>query len=135
MECSHCQTKNSDNRKFCRECGAKLVRLCTRCGFENLPQDKFCGECGYDLNLQTAESTKKFSTDEKLEKLKAFIPKNLSDKILAQRDKIEGERKQVTVLFCDMEGFTVLSEKLGPEAIYSIMDRVYEILIQKVHSQ
>ncbi|UCF85588.1 MAG: AAA family ATPase, partial [Desulfobacteraceae bacterium] len=49
------------------------------------------------------------------------------------RDRIEGERKQVTVMFADMEGFTQLSEKLGPEEAYSIMDQVYEILIHKVH--
>ena len=70
---------------------------------------------------------------EKLELLKRYIPKNLIEKILAQKDKIEGERKQVTVMFCDMEGFTSLSELLGPEEAYSFMDRIYEILIHKVH--
>ena len=56
----------------------------------------------------------------------------MTDKILAQRGKIEGERKQVTVMFCDLEGFTSISEKLGPEKMYGIMDQVYEILIHKV---
>jgi class 3 adenylate cyclase len=59
--------------------------------------------------------------------------KGITEKILSQRDKIAGERKLVTVMFCDMEGFTSLSEKLGPETIYSLMDQVYEILIHKVH--
>ncbi|MBM4307867.1 MAG: hypothetical protein FJ123_14140, partial [Deltaproteobacteria bacterium] len=49
------------------------------------------------------------------------------------RDRIEGERKQVTVMFCDMEGYTGLTEMLGPEEAYSLMDEVYEVLIQKVH--
>jgi class 3 adenylate cyclase len=49
-----------------------------------------------------------------------------------KKDKIEGERKQVTVMFCDMQGFTGLSEKIDPEEVYSIMDEVYEILIHKV---
>jgi class 3 adenylate cyclase len=57
------------------------------------------------------------------------LPKDLTEKVLAQRGKIEGERKQVTVMFCDMEGFTSLSEQVGPEEIYDIMDQVYEILI------
>jgi class 3 adenylate cyclase len=65
--------------------------------------------------------------------MKKYLPKNLVDKILAQRDKIEGERKQVTVMFCDMEGFTVLSELIDPEEVYSTMDQVYEILIHRVH--
>ncbi|MFC1896137.1 adenylate/guanylate cyclase domain-containing protein [Thermodesulfobacteriota bacterium] len=46
---------------------------------------------------------------------------------------MEGERKQVTVMFCDMEGFTALSERIDPEEAYAIMDEVYEILIHKVH--
>ena len=53
--------------------------------------------------------------------------------VLAQRDQIEGERKQVTVMFCDMEGFTPLTEKIGSEEVYSLMDEVYKILIHKVH--
>jgi len=66
-------------------------------------------------------------------KIQQYLPKGLTEKILAQRGKIEGERKQVTVMFCDMEGFTPLSERLGPEEAYSIMDQVYEILIHRVH--
>jgi class 3 adenylate cyclase/tetratricopeptide (TPR) repeat protein len=57
----------------------------------------------------------------------------LREKILSQKDRIEGERKQVTVLFADMEGFTGLLETLGIEEAYTIMDKVYEILIHKVH--
>jgi class 3 adenylate cyclase len=68
-----------------------------------------------------------------LTKIQQYLPKDLTQKILAQRDKIEGERKQVTVMFCDMEGFTTLTEKLGSEDTYALMDKVYEILIHKVH--
>jgi len=49
MECPKCQTDNPDIRKFCRECGAKLLIICPQCGKENLPRDKFCGECGHNL--------------------------------------------------------------------------------------
>jgi len=76
---------------------------------------------------------KDLSFDEKLDKIQRYLPKGLTDKILSQKDKIEGERKQVTVMFCDMEGFTSLVEKIGPEEAYTIMDQVYEILIHKVH--
>jgi class 3 adenylate cyclase/ribosomal protein L40E len=133
MKCLKCQTNNPEDRKYCRECGVKIIKVCVQCGSENLPQDKFCGECGYDFSLQSAQTPVKLSTDEKLEKLKQFIMKDLSEKILTQIDKIEGERKQVTVMFCDMDEFSVLSERLGLKATYSIMDQVYEILIQNVH--
>ena len=66
-------------------------------------------------------------------KLKRYLPRGLAEKILAQRDRIEGERRQVTVLFCDLVGYTPLTEKLGPEEAYALMDRVFEILIHKVH--
>jgi len=133
MRCLKCGTEYSETRKFCSECGAKLLLICPQCGFENLPKDKFCGECGYDLTLPSKPIPKELSFDEKLAKIQRYLPKDLTQKILAQRDKIEGERKQVTVMFCDMEGFTSLTEKLGSEEMYSIMDEVYEILIHKVH--
>ena len=57
-------------------------------------------------------SPKELSFDEKIDKIQRYLPKGLTEKILAQRDRIEGERKQVTVMFCDMEGFTSLSEML-----------------------
>jgi class 3 adenylate cyclase/tetratricopeptide (TPR) repeat protein len=81
---------------------------------------KFCGECGHNLSLPSESSPQEPSLDEKLAKIQRYLPKGLTEKILAQRGKIEGERKQATVIFCDM-------------AAYSIMDQVYEILIHKVH--
>jgi class 3 adenylate cyclase len=133
MKCTKCQTENPETRKFCSECGAKLLLSCSKCGFENLPKDKFCGECGHNLSISSEAKPRELSFDEKLAKIQRYLPKDLTQKILAQRDKIEGERKQVTVMFCDMEGFTSLTEKLGAEEMYSMMDEVYEILIHKVH--
>jgi class 3 adenylate cyclase/tetratricopeptide (TPR) repeat protein len=133
MKCQKCQTENPETRKFCSECGSKLLFICPQCGFENLPKDKFCGECGHDLTLPSKSIPRELSFDEKLAKIQRYLPKDLTQKILAQRDKIEGERKQVTVMFCDMEGYTSLTEKLGSEETYSLMDKVYEILIHKVH--
>ncbi|UCF84312.1 MAG: zinc ribbon domain-containing protein, partial [Desulfobacteraceae bacterium] len=133
MKCPKCETENPEGKKFCHECGAKLVLACPQCGGEILPSDKFCGECGYNLTLTCEPIPKELSFDEKLDKIQRYLPKGLTEKILSQRDKIEGERKQVTVMFCDMEGFTGLVERLGPEEAYGIMDQVYEILIHKVH--
>ena len=133
MKCPKCQTENPETRKFCSECGAKLLGICPQCGFENLPKDKFCGECGHDLGLPSKPIPKELSFEEKLAKIQRYLPKDLTQKILAQRDKIEGERKQVTVMFCDMEGFTDFTEKVGPEEAYGIMDQIYELLIHKVH--
>ena len=133
MECPKCQTKNPEENSFCRECGAKLLLACPQCGAEFLHGDKFCGKCGHNLHLPSEPSPTEPPFDEKIAKIQKYLPKGLTEKILSQRDRIEGERKQVTVMFCDMEEFTPLSERLGPEEAYSIMDQVYEILIHKVH--
>ena len=133
MKCPKCQFDNPEGLKFCNECGQKLVVKCSSCQAVNQPGSKFCGECGNNLTLPSQPTPKELSFDEKLNKIQRYLPRGLTEKILAQRDKIVGERKQVTVMFCDMEGFTSLSEKLGPEAMYTLMDQVYEILIHKVH--
>jgi len=133
MKCSKCNAENPETRKFCRECGEKLLLTCPKCNAENLPGDKFCGECGHNLTLFSELSPKPLSPEEKVEKIQKYLPKGIAEKILSQKNKIEGERKQVTVMFCDMEGFTPFADKFGPEETYAVMDQVYEILIHKVH--
>jgi len=133
MKCPKCQTDNPDSKKFCRECAARLVLACPECGAEVLPNDKFCGDCAHDLQTPTKPAPADLSFDEKIAKIQRYLPEGLTEKILSQRDRIEGERKQVTVMFCDMEGFTPLTERLGAEEAYAVMDDVYEILIHKVH--
>ncbi|MBE9521803.1 MAG: AAA family ATPase [Proteobacteria bacterium] len=133
MKCPKCQFKNREGAKFCKKCGAKLELGCPSCGHAYEPDSAFCDECGHNLILPAEPTPKDLSFDEKLDKIQRYLPKGLTEKILSQRDKIEGERKLVTVMFCDMEGFTGLTEKLGPEKAFSIMDQVYEILIHKVH--
>ena len=133
MECPKCQFNNREGAKFCNECGHKFQLTCPDCGSNNRVGSKFCDECGSNLSVPIKEAPKDLSFDEKLTKIQKYLPKGLTDKILSQRDRIEGERKQVTVMFCDIEGFTPLTESLGIEVVYSSMDRVYEILIHKVH--
>jgi len=133
MKCSKCRFENPEGIKFCGGCGAKLETLCPGCNLSSPPNFKFCGECGQKLDVPVETSPKDLSFDEKLTKIQKYLLKGLTEKILSQKDHIVGERKQVTVMFCDMAGFTPISESLGMEEAYSIMDQVYEILIHKVH--
>ncbi|MFC1858192.1 adenylate/guanylate cyclase domain-containing protein [Thermodesulfobacteriota bacterium] len=127
MKCPKCQTENREARKFCLECGAKLILICVDCGFENLPGEKFCGECGYDLRKPT-ESTHIDYTEPQ-----SYTPKFLADKILTIRSAIEGERKLVTVLFADVANYTAMSEKLDPEEVHQIMEGCFKILMDEIH--
>jgi class 3 adenylate cyclase/tetratricopeptide (TPR) repeat protein len=133
MKCPKCDSENREGAEFCRECGHKLELACPQCGNMNPLGSKFCDRCGHDLTGAAEPIAKPLSFDDKLEKLQCYLPGGLTEKILAQRGKIEGEHRQVTVMFCDIEGYASLSEKLGEEKIYSIMDKLFNILIHKVH--
>jgi class 3 adenylate cyclase len=133
MKCPECQFDSREGAKFCIDCGTKLEINCSKCNHLNPPASKFCEECGFKLSLHPEKAPQELSFDEKIAKIQKYLPKGITEKILAQKNRIEGERKQVTVMFCDLEGFTPLSEKLGPEDAYTIMDQIYEILIHKVH--
>ncbi len=132
MRCPKCQSDNRDGVRFCEECGAKLEMVCHACKAEIPLGKKFCGECGARLDAPVKTPPKDLSLDEKIDKIQRYLPKGLKEKILSQKDRIEGERKQVTVMFCDMVGFTPLSERLGPEKTFGIMDQIYEIMINRV---
>jgi hypothetical protein len=134
MKCPNCQFENPDDNIFCDECANKLELACPKCGKKNPPNSKFCNECAYELTLSSKPSSKIFSFDEKIKKIQRYLPKGLTEKILSQKDDIEGERKQVTVMFCDMEGFTSLVERHGSEESYIIMDNVYKIMMDNVHA-
>jgi class 3 adenylate cyclase/predicted ATPase len=110
-----------------------LNSTCPNCDNTNRQGAKFCNECGLRLTSPSEPLSKKLSLDEKLEKIQRYLPDGLTEKILFQRDRIEGERRQITIMFCDMKGFTPLTEKLGPDETFSLVDQVFEILIHKVN--
>lgn len=106
---------------------------CSICQFGNPEGARFCNQCGTFLYTSAHAEFPPQSFDEKLARIQRYLPQGLTKKILSQRDHIEGERRQVTVMFCDMEGFTPLADRLGAEAIYMVMGQIYEILIEQVH--
>ena len=133
MKCPQCPHENREGANFCKKCGAKLELICPECSTLLTLDCLFCDECGFKVSNFPERAPKDLPLDEKLTKIQKYLPKGLTEKILSQRDRIEGERKQVTVMFCDMVGFTSLIEKLDPESAYGVVDQVYEILIHKVH--
>jgi class 3 adenylate cyclase/tetratricopeptide (TPR) repeat protein len=114
MKCSKCQTENPDTRKFCRECGAKLPLLCLQCGNKNLPGDKFCGECGHNLSKTSSPRASAGISEPSQHLHTPPDPTPIS----------EGERRQATIVFSDLTGYTSMNERLDPEEVEAIMSRV-----------
>ena len=94
MKCPRCQHENETGAKFCEECAAPLARACAKCGRQLSPTAKFCPECAHPTGLSAAPSpAQRFDSPE------SYTPKHLAEKILTSKASLEGERKQVTVLF------------------------------------
>src|SRR5574341_2434568 len=125
MKCSHCQHENPAGVKFCGECGARLERLCPSCRAANPPSNKFCNQCGAALGVGTGAA--KFVSPQ------TYTPKHLADKILTSKSALEGERKQVTVLFADVKGSMALAESVDPEQWHTILDGFFGVLAEGVH--
>src|SRR5437879_1921393 len=124
MHCPKCTAENPDRARFCLECGASFGLRCAGCGAELPAKARFCLECGrpIDAHLPTLEAEPR-----------TYTPKHLAEKILSTRSAIEGERKQVTVLFADLKGSMDLSESSDPEEWHKIMERFFQILTDGVH--
>jgi len=127
MKCPECQFENSEDAKFCNECGSKLEIVCSECGKRNKPGSKFCNECGLNLKSPAEPPPIDYTQPQ------SYTPKFLADKILTTRSSIEGERKLVTVLFADVANYTSIAEKLDPEEVHQIMDGCFKILMDEIH--
>ena len=131
MKCPKCEFDNREGAKFCKKCGSKLELICPSCSSPLESDSLFCDECG--TKLPGSKGPDLSPLDEKIDKIQRYLPAGLTEKILAQKDRIEGEKKNVTVLFCDLVGYTKMASNLGPEETYALMDQIMELLIHKVH--
>ena len=125
MKCPKCQHENTVTAKFCEECAAPLPQTCDNCGSQVSLTAKFCPQCGYPL--------RPVANDPRFASPKNYTPQHLADKILTSRTALEGERKQVTVLFADIKGSMELLADRDPEDAQKLLDPVLERMIEAVH--
>src|SRR3954466_7591451 len=123
MQCPQCRTENPGPAKFCVECAAPLVLLCARCGVTLPETAKFCYECAAPVGATPARPAPRDGAE----------ARRLVEKTLTTRSVLEGERKQVTVLFADMKGSLELLADRDPEEARQVLDPVLERLIAAVH--
>ena len=129
MKCFQCQQDVPSSAGFCPKCGARLAAVCAQCATMNTYGHKFCTKCGQPLSLPTGAQVvhDRFASPE------SDIPKHLVEKILTSRTALEGERKQVTVLFADLKGSMELMAGSDPEEARKLLDPVIERMMDAVH--
>ena len=126
MVCPRCQTDNPPQARFCRECGVRLGLQCAECGAELPDSAKFCVQCGRQAGAAADAGSRAGAPD-------AAPPRRLAEKIVASRASLEGERKQVTVLFADLKGSLELLADRDPEDARRLLDAVLERMMDAVH--
>jgi class 3 adenylate cyclase len=125
MQCPRCRHDNPLAVKFCGECGVRLELPCPACKALNPPANKFCHECG--AGLAPGSPADRFKTPD------TYTPRHLAERILTSKAALEGERKQVTVLFADVKGSMELLADRDPEEARKILDPVLELMMEAVH--
>jgi class 3 adenylate cyclase len=125
VNCESCHNDNPPHARFCLECGTPLAIACAKCGTSLPPGSKFCLACGHKVAAAAPSRIEPASS--------GYTPKHLAEKILTSRAALEGERKQVTVLFCDIVGSTALAERLGEENMHAMLNRFFELAMTEVH--
>ncbi len=123
MQCPRCRQENRPHARFCQECGVRITAGCSACGTELPTGAKFCLQCGAPVAIASASAPAPGS----------HPPRHLAEKILASRARLEGERKQVTVLFADLKGSLELLADRDPETARRILDPVLERMMAAVH--
>jgi class 3 adenylate cyclase/tetratricopeptide (TPR) repeat protein len=126
MRCPRCQHENRPQAKFCEECATLLARSCTACGAQLRPSAQFCPACAHPV-AGPGRAELRFTSPE------SYTPKHLAERILVSRTALEGERKQVTVLFADLKGSMELLADRDPEDARALLDPVLERMMEAVH--
>ena len=122
MHCRVCEFENRADARYCGGCGQSLWLRCEACGNDNPPALRFCDGCGVALSGGASPPPSR-----------VYTPAHLAQKILTSRSALEGERKQVTVLFCDMANSTDLAQRLGADAMHELLNRFFELAVAEVH--
>lgn len=128
MHCPQCRHLNSENAKFCEECGVHLITACLQCGQQGSPTAKFCPACGTALTRgqkgkrRNGEKTKEERT--KRRRGETAKGKSSSSEFRLPNSRVQssvGERRQLTVMFIDLVGSTALSARLDPEDYQAVV--------------
>jgi class 3 adenylate cyclase/tetratricopeptide (TPR) repeat protein len=151
MRCSSCGSELLPGKKFCHVCGAAAEIACPSCGSRVPAGFRFCPDCGFALAgaappappqaqgqapipavaVEPAHSPPPAAPAD--DRLARHVPAELARKVRESAGSIVGERKLVTILFCDLVGSTAIAEQLDPEDYRDLLDEYLELAFREVY--
>ncbi len=137
MNCTNCGKRNAEGSSQCEECGTSFGPVCPVCENTNRPQARFCDNCGYRLaNSETVFDPYRSPTTLIPESITRYIPETFAARLEAARNErlMVGERRVVTILFCDVVGSTEAAGKLDPEEWGDILNGAFEYMIRPIYN-
>ena len=123
MICPDCETENPSGARFCLNCGHSFQQPCPQCGTELPTAARFCFSCGFEIEAGATDDAPGRPAREVAEEIQATVASLASSR---------GERRTITMLFCDVQGSTAAAEVLDPEAWSSLMHRAFDRFIAPV---
>jgi class 3 adenylate cyclase/tetratricopeptide (TPR) repeat protein len=135
MQCAGCGTDLLPGKPFCPACGQRASVRCPSCGADIAAGFRFCPDCGARVLTEPPQlDNQPAGGDDRLRRLSRFIPAELAAKIDASRGLMAGERKLVTVLFCDLVGSTAIAERLDPEEYRDLLDEYLAVAFREIYT-
>src|SRR5215218_2902938 len=122
--CGHCSTQNPEGARFCMNCGSPLELRCPSCGEAIPPEARFCMSCGAQIREGAPAPPPRVAPADTSRTDPAGLP--------ARRATPAEERRQVSVLFADLSGYTAVAERMDPEAVKAMVDRCLRRLGEEV---
>jgi class 3 adenylate cyclase/tetratricopeptide (TPR) repeat protein len=134
MRCTACAAELIEGKAFCHACGTPVPRACGRCGAQVQPGFRFCPDCGAALEPEPPAAPPQPDPPATTPaQVLSTMPEGLADKLRALGGTLAGERKQVTVLFCDLAGSTAVADGLDPEVYREVLDQYVALALHEVY--
>ncbi len=134
MKCPNCTFENTDDARFCENCGQPLERVCPNCGNPIEGSPKFCKHCGHKLAGEPAKAREaQITRSQSLDALRRATPQSMASRIMEERERLQGERKLVTALFVDIVGSTAMAESMDPEDWRDVVSGSHERVSEAVY--
>ena len=139
MICTSCRAELGASDRFCSTCGAPRPTYCAACGAVLAAESRFCGQCGTRVEQGTQGRHGLPGLDAPAlgappSPAEPEIPPALREKFESVKSELQGDRREVVVLFADLSGFTAMSEKMDPEEVTILMNRLLQSLADAVYA-